>query len=408
MMERIVSSVAHAICSRDALFAILAAFACAALLWWPTGFEGRLPQGMETAKGVVEKADNSRVIQIGLVRDGAQRLNVRIVGGIHDGKVVEAQNLFNGKLELDAFFQVGDQAFLNLSTDGDTIVSARAVDHYRLDFELWLFVGFAALLVAFAGWTGARALISFVFTALVIWRVLVPLYLTGYDPVMAGAAVTAVLTAVIVLLVGGIGRKGFVAFAGSAMGLACALALSMLLSGPFNLNGAVRPFSETLLYSGFHSLDLRGIFIAGIFIASSGAMMDVAMDLAAAIHELAKHRPDLGRWALFRSGVAIGRAVTGTMTTTLLLAYSGGYVTMMMFFMGRGVPPANCLNLSYVSSEIMHTLVGSFALVATAPFTAAVAALVFGRRADATEAVARAVPPAELPPLASDNRLGFN
>jgi len=387
MFGRVVAWMARGLRSRDAIFTIFATLACVALLHTPTGFEDRLAKGVETAKGEVLAVDNSRVLQLGLVRDGAQRLETRIIGGPHDGKVVEAQNLFNGKLELDTMFQVGDRAFLNIvADDKGTVTSARAVDHYRLDLELWLFVAFAVLLTLLAGWTGLRAVVSFVFTALVIWRVLVPLYLKGYDPVLVGGIVTAVLMAVIVFLVGGIGRKGLVAFAGSALGLVCALVLSVALAEPFSLNGAVRPFSETLLYSGFANLDLRGIFIAGIFIASSGAMMDVAMDLAAAIHELAEHRPDLRRWALFKSGISIGRAVTGTMTTTLLLAYSGGYVTMMMFFMGRGVPLENCLNLTYVSSEILHTLVGSFALVATAPFTAAVGALVFARRATAPEA----------------------
>jgi uncharacterized membrane protein len=376
--------------SPEAVFTLLMTLACAGLFWLPTGFENRLPQGALNAAGEVLEVDNSRVIQVGLVRDGAQRLMVRVLDGPLAEKVVEAQNLFNGKLELDAFFQVGDRAFLNLSVDAGNVVSARAVDHYRLDYELWLFVAFGATLLVLAGWTGARAVLSFIFTALIIWKVLVPCYLKGYDPLLIGTAVTAVLMAVTVFLVGGLGKRGLVAFLGSMMGLAAALILSLSLSGPFNLNGAVRPFSETLLYSGFHTLDLKGIFLAGIFIASSGAMMDLAMDLAAALGELSLHRPDLSRWQLFRSGLTIGRAVTGTMTTTLLLAYSGGYVTMMMFFMGRGVPLANVLNLTYVSSEILHTLVGSFALIATAPFTALVGAVLFGGRrvrADATVAV---------------------
>jgi hypothetical protein len=101
------------------------------------------------------------------------------------------------------------------------------------------------------------------------------------------------------------------------------------------------------------------------------------MDVAAAQEELARQRPDMSRLALLGSGLRVGRAVVGTMTTTLLLAYSGGYVTLLMAFMAQGVPVANLLNLVYVAAEVERTLVGSFGVVTVAPFTALVGALVY-------------------------------
>jgi uncharacterized membrane protein len=364
--------------TRDIVFTIVISLICLVLWELPTGFEDRLPKNTTHAMGEVIEVDNDEVFTAGLVRQGSQTLTVQVKDGPFAGELVEAQNLFIGKLELDAFFEKGDRALLNLSVKDGRIVSARAVDHYRLDIEAWLFVGFGVLLVAVCGWTGARTLLSFIFTGIVIWKVLIPCYLLDYDPILIAAAVTAVLSTVIVLLVGGVRKRGLVAVFGSLLGLGCALVVSLVISGPFNLNGTVRPFSETLLYSGFEYLDLRGIFIASIFIAASGAMMDLAMDLAASMGELVRHRPDLSRWKLFLSGITIARAITGTMATTLLLAYSGGYITMLMYFMGSGVPLANCLNLTYVSAEILYTLVGSFSLVATGPLTALVGTLVFG------------------------------
>lgn len=105
--------------------------------------------------------------------------------------------------------------------------------------------------------------------------------------------------------------------------------------------------------------------------------MDLAMDIASAMDEISYHKRDITRWQLFRSGLSVGRSVIGTMTTTLVLAYSGGYLTMLMYFMGQGIPVANILNLNYVAAEVLHTLVGSFGLVTVAPFTALVGAFLF-------------------------------
>ena len=122
------------------------------------------------------------------------------------------------------------------------------------------------------------------------------------------------------------------------------------------------------------SLNLAEIFSGAVILASSGALMDLAMDIAAGVDEVALHNPGLSRRALFMSGLRIGRSVVGTMTTTLLLAYSGGYITLLMAFAAQGTPILTLLNSTVVSAEVVKTLVGSFGLVLVAPFTALVSA----------------------------------
>jgi uncharacterized membrane protein len=142
----------------------------------------------------------------------------------------------------------------------------------------------------------------------------------------------------------------------------------------------VRPFAETLLYSGFYHLNLSRIFIAGIFLAAGGAVMDLAMDISASMREVLMKQPDISFWAHVSSGMRVGRAVIGTMTTTLLLAYSGGYTFMLMLFVAQGVPLTNVFNLNYVAAEVLNTLVGSFGLVTVAPFTALCGGFIYRRR----------------------------
>ena len=144
------------------------------------------------------------------------------------------------------------------------------------------------------------------------------------------------------------------------------------------------PYSETLLYSGYESLNLTKIFISSIFIASSGAVMDVAVDITSAVAEVINKKPNITKKEAVKSGITIGRSIMGTMMTTLLLAYSGGYIGLLMVFTAQGTPIINILNLKYVSAEILHTLIGSFGLITVAPFTAITSGILLTERSKST------------------------
>ncbi|MEE4604611.1 MAG: YibE/F family protein, partial [Desulfobacteraceae bacterium] len=354
------------------------------LYFVPTGFEERHAKNSVRCRGRITEVDNSEILQTGIVKMGIQNLSVKLMDGPYAGTEVKAENRLIGKMELDKLFSEDDVAMMVLSIKNDEIYFVTAQDHYRLGIELTLLLCFAALLLAFAGLTGAKALLSFVFAALLVWKIMIPLFLKNVDPILVSLAIVIVLMGAIVLLVGGLTKRGLVAFIGSLLGIVVTMVMALLFSKGFHLHGAIKPFSETLLYSGYPHLNLSRIFLAGIFVASSGAVMDLAMDVASGMNELVIRKPDIHIWDALRAGFGIGRPVVGTMATTLLLAYSGGYMALLMVFMAQGVPVANLLNLNYVSAEILHTLVGSFGLVSVAPFTAFVGAFIYTRRIDET------------------------
>ena len=350
----------------------LAALACAGLAALPSPRLGAAAPAGETAVAEVVEVDDSGVLDHGLLRAGTQRLKVRLPGG----DVMEAHNELRAQPEFDKTFRLGDSALVVL---GDEPLVAR--DHWRLGWAAALFAAFAVLLCAFGGWTGAKALFSFVLSCLVVWKALVPLCLAGWNAAWTSFGAVTVLTAAIMLLVAGWTRKGLAAFLGAMLGVAASLALAEFFSAAMHVDGVTMPFVQTLLYSGYAGLDLSDVFVGATILASSGAVMDLAMDIAAGIGEVARHRPDLPRRELLMSGMRIGRSVVGTMTTTLLLAYSGGYLTLLMAFAAQGTRPLDFLNSTLVSAELAKTLVGSFGLVLVAPFTALVGALVFSRHA---------------------------
>ena len=137
------------------------------------------------------------------------------------------------------------------------------------------------------------------------------------------------------------------------------------------------PFVQALLYSGLEKLDLADIFIGTLILSCSGAVMDLAMDIASSVEEVAKFNPELSMKELTDSGLRVGRSVVGTMTTTLLLAYSGGFLTLLMMFAVQGTHFVDVICNPLVAAELVKTLIGSFSLVLVAPLTAAASGWIF-------------------------------
>ena len=347
----------------------------------PTGYEDALIyQGMERTVGKVTEVDNSKIKSSGLIQSGEQSCTLLVTKGKYKGKEVEGVNFLSGSLEKDKIYKVGDRAMITISCQGDDISSVVMSDHYRLNKEVVLLAAFAFLLIVVAGKNGFLAIFSFAITILTIWKVLVPAYLRGWSPIWMGILITVFLTVLIIFFVYGFDRRTCAASLGALLGIVTTCVLGMLFTDLFQIHGAVMPESESLLYSGFQHLNLTQIFMSSIFIGASGAMMDLSVDITSAIYEVLEKRPDISWWEATKSGMNVGRAAMGTMTTTLLLAYSGGSITLIMVFMAQGTPISHILNYKYVAAELLETVVGSFGLVTVAPFTALVAGWLLTRK----------------------------
>ncbi len=352
----------------------------AILMAIPTGYEDALIyQGMERAVGEVIAVDNSAIKTSGVIQSGEQSCTLLIQDGTFKGQEIEGVNFLSGSLEKDKIFKEGDRAFVAISHDNGEIASVIISDHYRLDKEAILLALFAILLIIVAGKNGFLAIFSFGITILTIWKILVPAYLNGLSPVWVGIGITVFLTLVITFFVYGFERRTLTASLGSLLGILTTCILGMIFTDLFRINGAVMQDSESLLYSGFQHLDLTAIFMSSIFLGASGAMTDLAVDITSAVREVVEKKPTIGWKEATKSGMNVGRAAMGTMTATLLLAYSGGYISLLMVFMAQGTPIDHILNYKYVAAEILDTIVGSIGLVTVAPFTALVAGFMLTR-----------------------------
>ena len=360
--------------------AFIAAFLMASLvlILVPTGFERDIYFNATGARSEILSTDDSAIIQTGLFRTGDQRARVRILSGAHEGVEMDGINLLSGSLKDDKVFVPGDTAWALIErNEADEPIFINLIDYYRIDKELMLAAAFVIALIAFSGLRGLRMVLSFVFAFLAIWKLLIPSILHGLDPLLMCVGTLMLLTLVTLPMVSGVNRRSLAAILGSLCAMLLTMVISLFMTWFLRIHGSVLEMSESLLYCGFMDLDLTSLFSGVVCLSAGGAIMDLSIDVSAAMWEVREHAPEASGKELFRSGMEVGRAGVGTQITTLLLAYMGSYLTLMMVYMAQATPVANIFTSKSIAAEIVQTLAGSFGIVLVTPLTALIGIALF-------------------------------
>ncbi|MDU1910266.1 YibE/F family protein [Fusobacterium sp.] len=326
--------------------------------------------------GRVLTVDNSDAIVQGISKVGCQHLTVKVLTGKHKGKILEINNLLSGSIEYDEFYIEKDKVLMAVLENNGRL-DGKVLSLLRMDKIAGLAFIFVILLIIYARKVGFKSLLSFAGSIIIIWEYLIPALRKGENVFIITVFALILLSALIIFLVAGFTRKGFSAFLGTMSGLFVTAALTFLFGDTFRIDGMNQPLAQSVVFSSFMSINILDIFYAAIVIGASGAAMDIAMDMTATIEELKIHNPDISRKALIKSGFNVGRSVIGTMTTTLLLAYSGGFLTLMILFMERNTTILQILNMKMVTSEIIKIIIGSIGLVVVAPITTYIASFIY-------------------------------
>lgn len=340
------------------------------LNWYTFTYDEGLSDGVLEVQARVLSVDNSDVMTNGVSSIGFQSVELQLLNKGYKGMVMSATNQLNGQVDYDEIYVAGDRIIVALQLKQGQIIKVRTVDFYRQTWLAWLFLFFVVVLLIYAKIIGLKALLSFVLSLFVLWEVLVKGILAGKEPLLLTGMTVVLLSAGIIFLVTGISRRGMAAFLGTLVGLMVTLLFTILFGLKMRLLGLTQPYVQTLFISGYHNLNFREIFYSAIILGASGAAMDIAVDISASIHEIKVQNPDIATKVLIQSGFNVGRQVIGTMATTLLLAYSGSYLTLLMMFVAKDTSLVRMLNLKLVSGEIMRTVIGSIGLVLVAPSTA--------------------------------------
>ncbi len=313
----------------------------------------------------------------------------RVLSGEKKGETVTANQVHdsyasNGAKEV----QVGDKVMLYPADM--SIYNANWVlgEYIRSDGILWLCVIFFALILLFGRMKGFHTIVSLTFTALSVFLVFVPAVLTGKNIYLASILVCIFIIVMTLLIINGWNRKSFVAAVGCVSGVLVAGILAFVMDRLLDLTGVVDETSVYLQYiSNGLTIDLRAIIFAGIILGAVGAVMDVAMSLASSLLEVYEVSENPSVRSIIRSGFNIGRDIMGTMANTLILAYIGSSLSVVLLLTAYNSSMLALFNKEMIVVEILQAVAGSIGILCTIPLTSLVAALAYVPRKKKEEVI---------------------
>ena len=311
-------------------------------------------------------------------KKGSTKLKLEILTGRYKGDVCEVTNFYSALYNVDV--KEGDTVSVRIDTTAEHTYSVSIYNYNRVPLVIGLVVLFFAVLVLMGGKQGIKAFIGLVYTVVVIFFVLLPLIYKGFPAIPTTVAIIFVTSAVCFLLIGGICKKTISAAAGSLAGVVIAAILGSVSAKIGGVTTFQMDEAEALLLAKSTSeIKMSGLFVSGILIAAMGAVMDIAMTISSAIEEIYRANNKAGFIELFRSGMNIGKDAMGTMANTLVLAYVGGALNMMILIYSYGVSFIQLVNTEFVAIEMIRAIAGSVGIIGTVPCVAAIGAYLYDK-----------------------------
>jgi len=332
------------------------------------------PQTFTATARVVEVLEEG-VTTVGPVTQPYQRLLVELTSGPEKGQRVEVSVGVRDLNTAGQRFAPGDRLFLTVSTGPDGSRAYTILDRDRSTPLAVLAVLFAGAIVALGRWKGVRALLGLAFTFVVLIWVLVPLILRGYPPVPVAIAVSFVVFVVTLTVTHGVGRMVLAAMAGTSLSLILTGLLAALFVAAAGLTGLADEEASFLqVVLGERAVSPRGLLLAGMLVGALGVLDDITVSQSSLVFELRRANPSLTGWELFAAGVRVGRDHIAATVNTLVLAYAGAALPLLLLFSQLEEPLLWILNREIVAQEVVQTLVGSLGLIAAVPLTTGFAA----------------------------------
>lgn len=320
-------------------------------------------------------------IDLGGVVQRYQIARVELLEGEYRGIVMEMDYGRRQVLSSAVYLQAGDSILVTVGSRPDGVLTVYFVDFVRVTPILWLTAIFAAAILVISRWKGLRSLLSMAFSLAVIIDFIIPRILSGDDPLRVSIIGSVILLGVTLYLTYGWNLKTHAAVISMILVLLITGTLAGLFVAFTRLTGSGDENALFLLQMLNTQINLRGLLLGGMIIGALGVLDDLVTTQASAVFELHHANPSLGFRSLFRSAMRIGQDHVAATVNTLVLAYAGASLPMLlMFTLGRG-DLGLLVNFEFIAEEIVRTLVGSLGLVSAVPLTTAVAIL-FALRAD--------------------------
>lgn len=347
--------------------------------------EGEVPTA--ASKVVFEKAHVSQIVAEEAspdvwtegIRIGTQEVVLTLDSGKDKGLDLPAYNFLSAYSNID--LKENSKIIVRLDYDevGDPYVVG--ITNHDRSFLIFTLIGiFVVLMVIFGGKKGFSALLGLTFTIFSIWFFLIPLIKRGFPVIPAAVILVSITTFVSLIFLNGFSKKTMGAAIGCIGGVTFAGLIAYLAGQISPINGFNMPEAEELVLRTGEQVSISGLMVSGILISALGAVMDVALMIMSAISELHDMNPKAKKIDLFKSGLNIGRDAMGTMANTLILAFAGASLNMLILFRIFDYPYLQIMNSDLMTLEIIQGIAGSIGIVLTVPLVAVLGATMFSKK----------------------------
>ena len=306
---------------------------------------------------------------------GEQLMLVDVTTGEYAGKQLQVSNYVAPLYGVP--LAVGNGVTLQISVYENGDLRATVFEYNREPIMLLIVVLFLAVTVLVGGKTGAKSLIGLLVTLACLFWILLPLLMKGAPTLLTVFLVCAYAAAFCFVLLSGVSRKTACALLGTILGIGIALLFALLAQTLAKIDGMRISEIEPLLQlrQDGSPLRLKGLLVGGIIISTLGAVMDVAMSISSALSEVHTVDPTLNRHQLFRSGMNIGRDMVGTMTNTLILAFFGSSLTLILYLNSLDLQPHQLFSSAYLAQEVICGISSSIGVILSVPATAFISSI---------------------------------
>ncbi|WP_130807441.1 YibE/F family protein [Senegalia massiliensis] len=310
-----------------------------------------------------------------------QTIELEITSGEDKGEKIIVENHVDSMFAYNIVVEENDDVLVYLEKDeSGEIIQGYISEIARDKYLLYLGIIFFLLLLIIGGLKGLKAIITLLITAFAVLKIMLPLILKGYSPIYLSIIVSICIITVTLVIISGFNRKALAAIIGTTGGVLVAGLITLIISELASLTGLGTEEAQMLsLVEQGDSFNFKGILFSGIILGALGAVMDVSMSIASSINEIKIANPEMTTKQLIKSGMNVGKDIMGTMSNTLILAYSGGSIHLMLLFMAHDFNIIDIINRDMIASEILRALAGSIGLIFTVPITAIVASNLYNK-----------------------------
>ena len=309
----------------------------------------------------------------GTVKEKVQEVVVEITEGDYIGDEFTTNYVLSYDIEgkiLAYELDEGDKVSVQIIEDTDGTTTVTVLDVVRANYIVIMFSLFLLSVAVIGGRKGFKAILGLLYTILLIYLVMIKGIFKGDNAIVNSIITTTLIIVGTFIIIGdGINKKILTAAIGTVGGVLSAGIMALIFNNLAKLTGAGEDAIQLSINMTATTFNFRHVLFAGILVSALGACMDVGMSIASSLDEIKMKNPDITWQELLKSGMNIGRDVIGTMTNTLILAYVGGSLTLILLFMACNMNIYEILNKETIAEQIISAIAGSMGVVYTVPIT---------------------------------------